>query len=329
MDIEELSPNLLEIIDSNTLKWIFVGGKGGVGKTSCSSSLSVLIAKRKPNKKVLLISTDPAHNTSDAFNQKFNSKPTLVNGVNNLSVMEIEVTEQIEKLKEQMGNNNNNNPQQQNLFSQLGNMTGLMTSFPGIDEAIAFSQIVKQVREMNYDIVIFDTAPTGHTLKFLSLPNILKQLITKIIGLQQQLGPMISSMSAMMGQPMDTEKMVVNLKEMLGSTEQIVEEFKNPDLTTFIPVLIPEFLPLYETERLLQELAHLEMDANSIIVNQILPEDATCKYCLQRKQIQNKYLKQIDQLYIDFHVCKINTQTEEIRGVEALSKFSQNFLKEN
>ena len=131
-------PNLLNIIEQADLKWIFVGGKGGVGKTSVSCSLAIQLAQT--NSSVLLISTDPAHNIADSFEQQFTRQPTPVKGVPNLMAMEVDSSPPEESIEEIFADPEN---EQHNFLKGL--MKDVVGNLPGLDELIALVNIFKIV----------------------------------------------------------------------------------------------------------------------------------------------------------------------------------------
>jgi len=187
-------PSLANVVDQDSLQWIFVGGKGGVGKTTTSCCVAIQMALRRA--KVLIISTDPAHNLSDAFSQKFNRDPTLVNGFDNLYCMEIDANDDMDQLQKEIeGVTGGDDSDDQSGVSSL--VAELTSNIPGIDEAMSFSELMKQVQEMDYDCVVFDTAPTGHTLRLLSFPTILENALGKVMDLKDKFGGIIHQAGAM------------------------------------------------------------------------------------------------------------------------------------
>jgi arsenite/tail-anchored protein-transporting ATPase len=319
-DDDALEPTLQNLIDQPTLRWIFVGGKGGVGKTTTSCSLAIQMAKHR--KSVLLISTDPAHNLSDAFSQKFGKDARLVEGFDNLSAMEIDPNGSINDLIASGGD------EAQDAMAQMGMgnmMQDLAFSIPGVDEAMSFAEVLKQVKSLSYEVIIFDTAPTGHTLRFLQFPTVLEKALAKVSQLSTQFGPMLQSViGARGGLPggASFDDLIQKLETLRATISEVNQQFQNPDMTTFVCVCIAEFLSLYETERMIQELASFHIDTHCIVVNQLLfPEKGNeCKQCNARRKMQKKYLDQIEELYDEFNVVKMPLLTDEVRGVERLKR---------
>lgn len=320
VDEEAYDPNIQNILDQKSLKWIFVGGKGGVGKTTCSSSLAIQLSMVRSS--VLIISTDPAHNLSDAFSQKFSKDPTLVDGFDNLYAMEIESKIELPENDDVLAADGAGG-------GAFGGMAEMMQDFagsiPGIDEAMGFAEVMKLVRDLNYSVIVFDTAPTGHTLRFLALPSVLESGIKKIMDLKTRFGGMMSQVSSLMGmQNMNYDEMFDKLESTREVIEEVNSQFKDPDQTTFVCVCISEFLSLYETERLIQELTKYEIDTHNIVVNQLILDADDSKLLLARKRIQDKYLGQIGDLYeFDFHVTKLPLLPDEVRGVDKVQRFSR------
>lgn len=318
-ELEKLEPTLQNVLDQKSLHWIFVGGKGGVGKTTTSCSLAVQLSKVRDS--VLLISTDPAHNLSDAFGQKFSKEATLVEGFTNLFAMEIDPTSSIQEMLDQS--------ETQGGGAMGAMMQDLAFAIPGVDEAMGFAEVMKQVKTMEYSVIIFDTAPTGHTLRFLSFPSVLEKALVKISQLSGRFGPVFQQMSGMMGLNANQEDMFGKLEGMRAIITEVNNQFKDPEKTTFICVCISEFLSLYETERMIQELTSYQIDTHNIVVNQLLfpRRDSNCEQCLVRHKMQRKYLDQIYDLYEDFHIVLMPLLTKEIRGTQDIKEFSEMLVK--
>jgi arsenite/tail-anchored protein-transporting ATPase len=182
---------------------------------------------------VLLVSTDPAHNLSDAFCQKIGREPTPIQGFTNLCAMEIDANTDMEEMQRSAAEQASDD-EDGGLSTMMSELTN---SIPGIDEAMSFSELMKQVQGLDFDVVVFDTAPTGHTLRLLSFPTILEKALGKVMELKDRFGGLIGQAAAMMGgsNPGSTQDMILGrLEETRAVINKVNDAFQDPALTTFV-----------------------------------------------------------------------------------------------
>mmetsp|Transcript_7765 Transcript_7765/g.12544 ORF Transcript_7765/g.12544 Transcript_7765/m.12544 type:complete len:366 (+) Transcript_7765:165-1262(+) len=268
-------PSVLEALSGKG--FIFVGGKGGVGKTTTSCSLALTLSK-KYGKRVLLISTDPAHNVSDSLGQQFSGTTQAVSGVDNLWAVETDPTQGVEKLFGETEKLAGDGDMGQQIKMLVADMRSWLGSLPGVDEAVALMEILQTEDKMEdkYDCVVLDTAPTGHTLKLLQLPAVLEIGITKLEGWKAKLGNYLNMAVMFFGQggganpgPTPTEQLAGKLKQMKASVELLKSMLTDVTKTTFVCVGIAEALSVLETGRLIKSLGESKVHTNVMLVNHL------------------------------------------------------------
>lgn len=299
--------------------FVFIGGKGGVGKTTVSAATALWCARQ--GKKTLIISTDPAHSLSDSFEKNIGHNPTPI--AENLEALEIDPEVAMQdyqaKLKEQQAVN----PKMD--MGMLQDQMDMASSSPGIDEAAAFDKFLQYMTTDEYDIVIFDTAPTGHTLRLLSFPEMMDSWVGKMIKVRKQLGKMAKTLKNIMPFMGDDEEEDKALEDLEASKKQIRlarSIMADPERTSFKMVVIPEEMAIYESERAMKALQNFNMTTDGVIINQIQPEEADCEFCLARRRMQEEHIKNIKEKFGDQVIAEIPLQSHEVKGMEQLQKIA-------
>eukprot|EP00798_Chlamydomonas_sp_ICE-L_P030458 gene30458-35468_t len=320
-------------------KFFLLGGKGGVGKTSCASSLAIRFAQE--GLPTLVVSTDPAHSLGDSLDQDIGSgKPVQVSspmGDLPLWAMEIDPEAAREELRQVMrddgGKKLNETLDKLGLSQvadqlkdlQLGEL--MDTPPPGVDEAVAISRVVQFLKDPEYSHfkrIVFDTAPTGHTLRLLSLPDFMDASIGKLVRLRQKLTNVTGAVSSFFtGKKAEPDLAIVKLEELKERMAEARDLFRNPETTEFVIVTIPTIMATEESCRLAAALKEEKIAIRTIVCNQVLQENATEAFMASRKADQQRALKHLqeDPGLADLQLCIGPLLDLEVRGVPALQYF--------
>lgn len=265
-------------------RYFMVGGKGGVGKTSLAASLAVKFANS--GHATLVVSTDPAHSLSDSLDQDVTGgTPVFVEGTEMpLCALEIDPEKARDELRTFASGDGGKEVQDfmgsvglGGMYEQLADLKLselLDTPPPGLDEALAIAKVVQFTKNeefAQYTRIVFDTAPTGHTLRLLSLPDFLEASIGKVVRLRQKLTSATSAIKGLFGAEEEQDEAIDKLEKLKAEMQEVRDLFRDPSQTEFIIATIPTIMAISESGRLLTELRAEEVPVKRIVMNQLMP----------------------------------------------------------
>jgi arsenite-transporting ATPase len=272
---------------------IFFAGKGGVGKTVASCLTAVWLAGQ--GHKTLLLTTDPAAHLGDVLGQPVGDMPALLIGMENLWAVKIDPKAAAETYKARIIND----------ARQRGRPEGAIKVMeeeldsPCTEEMAAFDQFIDYASQSDWDAVVFDTAPTGHTMRLLELPMDWSQQID------------VKVFASVEGNAADDVA-----KQRFG---QVIEMMRDPAQSTFAFVMYPESTPILEAWRAAQELATVGVQPGLVVANFVIPPDQVTPFAQARRNMQVKYLVEIRERFA-VPVLEIPLQPQEVKGLEMLTE---------
>ncbi|MFD1039060.1 ArsA family ATPase [Virgibacillus byunsanensis] len=301
---------------------VFVGGKGGVGKSTSAAAIAYKAAQE--GNKTLLISTDPAHNLGDIFNQSIGGKTTEV--TENLQAIEIdpdiETNNYIKGVKE-----NIKGIVQSSMMEEVHRQLDTAKASPGADEAALFDKLISIILEErnNFDKLIFDTAPTGHTIRLLSLPELMGVWIEGLLEKRKKANENYSQLLND-GEPIEDPIYDV-LKERQERFTKAREVLLDKEETGFVFVLNPERLPILETKKAIELLDKYHLHVKTLIVNKVLPNEIDGEFFQGRKNHEKQYLDMIDDTFTKQELIYVPLFTHDITDQQQLEEFSTYYTK--
>jgi arsenite-transporting ATPase len=299
---------------------VIFGGKGGVGKTTTAASYALAAAKADRKRKLLIFSTDPAHSLSDSFAEQIGKLKKGVAGNKNLDAMEIDPGKWFEELKQRYRSWTDD------LFASLSGRSGMEIQFdreamrelveltpPGIDEIAALGKISELLDENAYDSIVLDTAPTGHLIRFLELPEVALSWIRTFMKLLLKYQNVVRA-----------NEVAEELVALSKSIKRVLALLTDPELCEFVGVAIPERMSLEETIDLAKSLDKLKVPLRKIVINGVVPEEAAkqCRFCRARRKAQlavaEEFKTKFKRRSIELWIAP--QQPQEITGAAALAK---------
>ncbi|WP_144982672.1 ArsA family ATPase [Halomonas sp. C22] len=318
---------------------LWVGGKGGVGKTTVAASLAVLAASR--GKRVLVVSTDPAHSLGDVFDRQLGDTPRRL--LPNLDAMEIDPDREVEahlaRVVAQM-----RRYAAPEMMQELERQMRLTRQSPGTQEAALLERLARLMvdDEAPYDVIIFDTAPTGHTLRLLTLPEAMAAWTDGLLAHNRKsadLGKVLEHLTPKRGRdvatPFDdptqdpledlderTRDVASTLIERRRLFHQARRRIEDKSACSFLFVMTPERLPILETDRAVKALEEVRIPVAGVLINRVIPADADGEFLAARRQQEATYLARIEQHFRHLPRPVLPWLPTDVQGIEVLEQLA-------
>jgi arsenite-transporting ATPase len=312
--VEEIEADVPAGVDAP--EYVLYGGKGGVGKTTMAAATA--LASARGGTPTLVVSTDPAHSLSDTLEADVPPEPVEIR--EQLYAAEIDPEAALSD-----GPFAGENPLAGMLGGDAANPLG--ASMPGSDEAAAIRLLMEYLDDLRFDRVVVDTAPTGHTLRLLELPEMLDSMVGKLLTMRERMGGMLGGLFGD-----DDEEGIDGLREFSDRVERLRELLRDPARTDFRVVMVPEELSVRESERLLDRLRAFGIPVGTVVVNRVMqdpaelgidaalvaPNHADCAFCARRWEVQRGALAQSQEFFREYEVRRVPLFAEEVRGEQLL-----------
>lgn len=302
---------------------IFVGGKGGVGKSSTASSLAYKLSK---NEKILLISTDPAHNLCDIFGINFSDN--IINLSPNLDALQINPDYEATKYIKEIATKTRKliNPKS---YHMLDEYYKNVASSQNAKEAALFERLCDTIlQETTYRHIVIDTAPTGHTLRIFFMPKLLKNWAKGLLS-QQERASFSEDIIGHFGGKSDSKFIRGDMVEILEQRYQKYSKFENilKNDCDIILVLNPELLAINETQRAIESLRQKGLDASFLVINKILPKSSNDEFLQARIELQYKFLGEISSKFSQ-KLIKLGLKRSDIVGIAMLDDLGSEIISQ-
>ncbi|SEA19081.1 arsenite-transporting ATPase [Haloplanus vescus] len=300
-------------------RFVFFGGKGGVGKTTVSSAYGLKCARA--GLETLVVSTDPAHSTADVFDQPFDDSPKPVEGIDNLSVMEIDPDDEVERhlMETKRALGDQVSPA---MVNEIDRQIEMAHQTPGAYEAALFDRFIDVMRDPDpYDRIVFDTSPTGGTLRLLSLPEFLQGWVERLLHKRKESVDLFERAAIGNQEPrrmMEGDPIIARLQERKETFEFAKETLQNE--ATFVLVVNPDELSIRETRRAIDGLSDHGLSVAGLAVNKLTPEPDDdesgrgARFLRERVATERERLDELHETFDAPVVAEIETRVREVKG---------------